>query len=201
MSSKYSTWNRGQDEALLNILGGQDVAEKIIARKVRVVIEEIKEVYLKRLFTFTLTATNGRDTCETASQVFKAGFDPDFKNWGIVFSGVAPETKVGAEELVLDGKFFDFLGSTAIELEKRRLLGSRFLAICRDTPDKLRDGCYVNFFIITKGDEVVAEDLSNVFVAYVHVHDDGKLYAYVNHVSYVNVWLGDYRLRVFTPQQ
>jgi hypothetical protein len=30
MATKYSTWNRGQDEALLNKLGGQEVAERIL---------------------------------------------------------------------------------------------------------------------------------------------------------------------------
>jgi len=62
MACKYGTWNRGQDEALLNILGGQEVAEQIIARRVRVTIEEIEKVgesILEFVSTVSISPTTG----------------------------------------------------------------------------------------------------------------------------------------------
>ncbi len=60
MSCKYGTWNRGQDEALLNILGGQEVAEKIIARKVKVIIQEIEETLLELISSVHISATTNK---------------------------------------------------------------------------------------------------------------------------------------------
>jgi hypothetical protein len=60
MACKFSTWTRGQDEALLNILGGQEVAERIIARTVKVTIEEIKEVLLGLVGTVVVPATTAK---------------------------------------------------------------------------------------------------------------------------------------------
>ena len=156
--------------------------------------------YLRRLFTFTLGATDGKDNYETAREVFKAGFDPDFENWGIVFSGIAPETEIAGDELISNGKFSDFLENTAAELEKRRILGSQFLKICRDTPDKLqRNGC-ANFSVLTKGDKPVAKDLSNVFGADVRVRDGGGLSSGLRRFQNDYVWFGGGGLRIFSPQ-
>ena len=156
--------------------------------------------YLQKLFEMEIGVVNGKDTYETTRKVFPAGFDSDFENWGVVFSGVASKTRIEASKLVQNGKFSDFLGNTVAELEKRRMLGSQFLAICRD-PNKLQDGGYANFFVLTKGDEKVAEDLSNVFVARVLVSDDGRLGADLDEFRYDYVCLGDHEHRVFYPQQ
>jgi hypothetical protein len=183
---------------MLLVLSG--LAE-IITKPVEKVVEEAK-VYLRRLFEFTLGFTNGSGTTyATAGKVFQGYFSPDFEKWGIVFSGATRETKVTVDELVRDGKFSDFLGVTATELEKCRMLGSQFLAICRDYPNKLRGEGYANFFVLTKGDRTVAEDLSNVFVADVYVFGRGNLVAYLRGFRNDDVWLGGSRRRVFSPQQ
>lgn len=163
----------------------------------------VKEVitYLRRLFTFMLGGTNGKDTYAMARKVFRTYFSPDFESQGIVFSGIASETEITVNELVHNGKFTEFLGNTAVELEKRRLLGSQFLKICRDNPDKLCDEGYSNFFVLTKGDEVVAEDLSNVFVANVSEYGSGKLETCLYHVSFDYFWDGFSGRRIFYSQQ
>ena len=182
-------------EVLQRIVDGPKVA---VARAV----QEMRKTYLRRLFTFTLRAIDGKDTYTSARKVFRGYFDPAFENRGIVFSGVAPETEVAADELVRSGKFSDLLGNIALELEKRRVLGSQFLAICQDGSNKLRgEGGYANFFVLTKGDEVVAEDLSNVFVARVYVFDGDELNVLLDEFRFDGVWIGDNRLRVFSPQQ
>ncbi len=156
--------------------------------------------YLRLLSKLRIGVTDGKDTCATARKVFRAYFSPDFENRGIVFSGVAPEIEIVSNEIVQNGKFSDFFGNTATELEKRRLLGSQFLKICR-TPDKLRDGNRANFFVLTRGDEKVAEDLSNVFVARVCVYGNGELDAVLSMFRHDSVWRGDDGRRVFYPQQ
>ena len=157
--------------------------------------------YRHPLFKFNIGATDGKDTHATARKVFPAGFDSDFENWGIVFSGVAPEMEVASYELIRNGKFSDFLGNTVAELEKCRMLGSQFLKICRDTPDKFKNSNRANFFVLTKGDESVAKNLSNVFVPRVHVFDDSKLSAYLFRFQDSHGWNGDFEHRVFSPQQ
>ncbi|OGI86138.1 hypothetical protein A3A01_02410 [Candidatus Nomurabacteria bacterium RIFCSPLOWO2_01_FULL_39_17] len=159
------------------------------------------KVYLRRLFTFKLGATDGKDTYATARKAFRAYFDPDFENWGIMFSGVAPEAEIASDELTQSGKFSDFLGNIATDLEKRRVLGSQFLKLCRDNSDKLRGDGRANFFVLTKGDEAVMEDLSNVFVADVCVHDRGELDACLDEFRHDDVWRGVRGHRVFSPQQ
>lgn len=167
------------------------------------VVETTKEVktYLRHLFTLKLGATSGKDTYSTARKVFRGYFAPEFESFGIVFSGVAPETEVAADELVRNGQFTEFLGNTAEELEKFRLLGSQFLSLCLDDSDKLQRNGYANFFVLTRGDEVVTEDLSNVFVARVGVDDDGGLRAGLCHVSGGYIWSSGLRHRIFSPQQ
>jgi len=173
-----------------------DILQAIVDEPARVV-----KNYLRRLEVVKLGATDGAETLATAKKVFKAGFDADFGNWGIVFSGIAPETEIAVDELVEDGKFRDFLGSTPEELERRRMLGSQFAKFCREHPEKLRKGGYATFVVLTKNDKPVAVDMSNVFVARVYVRDDGQLYAYVGHFDDGSTWIAGCRHRVLYPQQ
>lgn len=41
MSSKYGNWTRGEDEALLNILGGVEIARDILRGKIKVVFQTV----------------------------------------------------------------------------------------------------------------------------------------------------------------
>lgn len=149
-----------------------------------------------------LEAIDGQGaTYATASKVFRAYLDPNFRKYGIIFSGATQETKIVVEDLMRDGRFSDFFGTTASELEKRRMLGSQFLAICRDHSSKLSGEGFANFFVLTKNNRMVAEDLSNVFVAYVIVCDKGKLEANLYEFRRAIVWDGNCGHRVFSPKQ
>ena len=103
---------------------------------------------------------------------------------------MAPETDIAVDELIEDGKFPDFFGDTAEKLEWRRILGAQFMKFCQDRPDKLRQNDYATFAVLTKKDEPVAEDLSNVFVAHVHVLERGRLFADVVRLGR-RVWASD----------
>jgi hypothetical protein len=195
-------------EAVFNKLGGVGGAKRFLAdelllveaivEKVEKVVEEVK-IYLKRLFTFTLGAVEEKNL-PLPEEVFKSYLDPAFGKCGITFSGTAPETEIAADELVANGKFTDFLGSKAEELERKRLRGCQFLMLCFKHNDRLRGGGWANFVVLTRSDEPVAPDLSNVFVARVRVGADG-LSAGLGRVSRVCVWFSGRRPRIFSPQQ
>jgi len=114
---------------------------------------------------------------------------------------VAPETDIAVDELIEDGKFPDFFGDTAEKLEWRRILGAQFMKFCQDRPDKLRQNDYATFAVLTKKDEPVAEDLSNVFVAHVHVLERGRLFADVVRFAFGYAWDAGYGHRILSPQQ
>ena len=157
--------------------------------------------YLRRLGVVSLGPTFGNDNYISAKKVFKAGFDPDFKNWGIVFSGIAPKTNIDVDKLVEDGKYWDFLGNTPEELEHRRMLGSQWLKFCQDHPDKLCKGGKATFTVLTKQDEKVAADLGNVFVALVFVVDGAQLGAAVHHIDFNFTLHAQNRHRILYPQR
>lgn len=173
-----------------------DVLQAIIDEPVKVLCQD----YFQLLNVEKLGATDGTETYDTAKEVFKAGFDADFKNWGIVFSGVALEMDIAVDELIKDGKFKDFLGNTQDELERRRMLGSQFAKFCREHPGKLsKKGA--TFAVLTENDEPVVTDLSNVFVAYASVGGGGRLGAFVRRFDFDYAWDAEYRPRVLYPQR
>jgi len=164
--------------------------KKVVDVLQSIVNKPVVKTYLRRLCVVKLGTTGSTCNYEIAAKIFKAGFDPDFENWEIFFSGVAPETNIAIDELVEDGKFPDFLGNTAEELEKRRLLGAQWLKFCKDKSDKLcKDGC-VTFAVLTKDDKPVAQDLSNTFVACVKVEGEHgwMAHGYVYRFSYDDPW-------------
>ncbi|MEK7586971.1 MAG: hypothetical protein AAB453_03840 [Patescibacteria group bacterium] len=86
MACKYSTWTRGKDEALLNILGGQKIAELIIAGKVKVAIEEIIESLLDFVATVVVLATKSKFVASDNFKLKKDGgicsyLGDNFKAW------------------------------------------------------------------------------------------------------------------------
>lgn len=153
---------------------------------------------LRRISSFVLDAVDGKNISK--KEVFREYVDTAFEKYDITFSVNPPKVNIVVFELVTDGKFTDFLGSNAGEFEKYRLLGSQFLTICKDNIYKLRGGGYANFFILTKGDESVVEDLSNVFVAIVYFVY-GRLNARLYHVSKNYLWGGEWGHRIFFPKQ
>src|SRR3990167_1181769 len=60
--SKYGTWTRGQDEALINILGGQEIAEGILVGRVKISIS--MTVRLREVMKVVLPAALGKKTAD-----------------------------------------------------------------------------------------------------------------------------------------
>lgn len=156
-------------------------------------------VFRRPLFPLMLGPTGDQGTVQAARKVFTGHLSGAFEHKGIVFSGATPETEVLVEELIQNGDFYHFLHCTQTGLERRRLLGSQFLAICRDHYAALRKGGYSNFFVLTKGDEEVSSDLSNVFVAQAYVRDN-LLVACLHEFQEAHVSRGEDRYRFFSPR-
>ena len=161
----------------------------------------LTKTYLHHLEVVKLGYTYGDDTLETAEKAFKAGFASNFEKYGIVFSGCAPETSISVDELIEDGKFPDFLGNTSEELESRRMLGSQWLKLCREHSFRLFKRGNSSFFVLTKNDEKVVIDTSNVLVACVYVLEDRELSSCLFKFNNNMNWNSEYRHRIFYPQR
>lgn len=166
------------------------------AAKVTEAAKEVK-VYLKHLGTVPLGATDGTVTEEQARRVFPGYLDPVFLSWR---SKATPGMNAAIDELVENGKFHEFLGNTAAPLERLRWQWTQVVRFCDDHPDKLTPGGFATFFILTTDGEPVAEDLSNVFVAGVGVHDVGGLGAGLSSFSGDFIWHAESQHRLVSPQ-
>lgn len=155
---------------------------------------------LNRLGTFTLGAIEG-GSYPNAERIFPYGHFAALVEAGHIFSSNASEMLIAVDALIATAGFPEFFGNTATELEKLRLMGSQYLAVCDHHRNKLCPGGFQNFFLLTKGDEVVASDLSNIVVAITTVYFDGTLKC--DHHKFHNVpFYGNHGLlRVFSAQQ
>ncbi|MBU0999310.1 hypothetical protein KKG24_03325 [Patescibacteria group bacterium] len=97
--------------------------------------------------------------------------DRRLEEFGIVFSGIAPEITVVVKKLVEKGNLLDILGHTANDLERRRLMGSQFL-------DYLMFHFYGHrtLTVLTKNNEEVATNLSNVFIVEAERFQENKIF-------------------------
>ncbi|MGH7249408.1 MAG: hypothetical protein ACREGC_00355 [Minisyncoccia bacterium] len=156
-----------------------------------------------RLFTFSLDPS-AVSTLDEAGEVFNGNFSTRFAGWDIGFWASGPKSEIAVDQLVFDGTSSQFIGNTAEKLEKRRLLGSQFLAICRDHPNQLVDGTGANLFVLTSADEEVSPDMKNVFIARVIVggmNENFALYAFLEQFLDDVAWGGNAKNRLFSPQR
>ena len=199
MACKYGEWNRDQDEALLNILGGQAVAEKIIARKVRVTIEELEETLLEsRSFlklisgakTLELAETDGKATIANAKDTFPGGI------YGLagdrnVSSQATEKTQVSVHEMIRDGTFAQIWNGLSDDLNSLCLTQSQIVQFVQKHRQWLRTNGYATFFLFKVRDEF--------FVAFVYVRGAGRLGVLVYRFSFDYVWGAGSRHRVVVP--
>lgn len=211
LSKALREFMSGPLNQLLVNLGGDDSDEwerelKHFLRKEKCWIPVVKKaqdgkVYLRRLYEtsfFTLNScTDGIMAEENLRKVFNGYVDPMLLN---IRSKVTPAVKTILCELVEDGKFMDFLGKTAGELESRRIQFAQVVEFADDSLDFLRHDGYATLFVCTIDGEPVAEDLLNVFVASVYISAEGQLYIYRRKVSSNHTWYPGDRSRIVCPQ-
>lgn len=188
------------------IMDGVRDPQKVAEVLQSIVSEKVGEakVYLRWISVTPLAATVP-ESLESAREVFKTRFDANFEKWGVDFSETALAMDISGDELVHDGKFYEFLGNTAEELERRRVLGSQLVKFCRehsdDKDDTLRKGGIANFFVLTKGkSQPVKKDLSNVLVASVFIYGVDNLTVSLYRFNSSVFWGSANRQRTFSPQ-
>lgn len=126
-------------------------------------------IYLDTVFTTSVNETTGSFDYTTAEAAFRKYFSPKFAEYGIIFSGIAEYSSMTVRKLIQDGTFLDFIGNTAAVLEERRVLGAQFLDFCmQEQKWNIGGAKSTGVFVLTRGDEPVSDDLSNVYVAMVN---------------------------------
>ena len=81
---KYADWTNGQEEALKNILGGDEICRKILQGKVKVTVEEIVDSILDFLATLTIAATTTKFIAREELAIGQSGIgyhSDNFKAW------------------------------------------------------------------------------------------------------------------------
>lgn len=207
MACKYGTWSRGQDEALLNILGGQEVAERIIARKVRVTIEEAEEKKnpILRLITsgLTLPATTGERLLSKQKALFPGWIDPDLSNYGCNVAGEArPETLVDVNELTEDATYEQIFEGQGVGLDKLCLTQDQIASFVENHRGHLHPEGWTTFFLFKVSMEKAEGEMKvQFFLANVNWNGAArKLRVSVRRLSCDDVWNASYRLRVVLPR-
>ena len=199
---------------VLDVLDGR---AKIVSTEnvTRVAVKPNPKVYLRDLYpneTIEFGPDNGTKMLANAKNIFKAGIDSDFVNWGLSKKR-SPKDKIQARvcEMVEDGTFgqiFGFLfGASSDEFQnfsefvkkyredlRRICVGQgqieEFVVKHRD---KLREDGWGTFFLFEN------EDVGEFFVARVSFGSGGGLGVVVRRFGHSYVWFAAYRRRLVTP--
>jgi hypothetical protein len=181
----------------------KDAVTELVSEKLAEIADNVMGIL--RLISggkkITLKKTDGKRTLAQASDVFKAGLDGDFKNYGTDVAGSPKgETDVEVHEMMKDGDFTRIFGSFDADLEKLCLEQDQIIDFCVDHRDWLRTEGYATFFLFkVVFDKGTKKERTEFFVARVSVYVR-ELDAYVRRFSDDCVWDGEYRPRIVVPQ-
>ncbi|MFH1366062.1 MAG: hypothetical protein ABIG99_01615 [Patescibacteria group bacterium] len=117
------------------------------------------------------------DVCDfTQEELIEAGisFTSGFENLGIVFTGTTFPMNVVVNDMIERASFVDMLGHTANDLERQRLNGAQFAdyLMSHFRSHNIKEGQTV-FVVLTKGDEEVMINLSNVIITIAEKKEKG----------------------------
>jgi hypothetical protein len=186
------------------IMDGARDAEKV-AEALQAIVDEpvaTAKKYLRDLYCHTrvMLGATGRVTITESTDVFTAGVDSDFVNWGLnTPSRSNLVTAVTVYEQILNGTFAEIYGSLG-DPNRLCLTQSQIVAFCKKHRDKLRGDGYATFFLLKKEPEEGDEEKPEFFVADVFVIDDRRLRVLVHRFSLGYVWRAKYRSRFVLPQ-
>ena len=201
--AKYSNVTNGQNEAILNIIGGEEALMKILAdsalaTKISLAIKELiagTATYLTPLYvgeTIMVPATKGSVTLVDSSATFPGFLDADLKNWQTNKAGKNTKPQAGRIlEQSRDGNFQQMFKSLG-PLDRSVMTQGQIAAFCVTHWDKLRQEGWGTFFLFKVGAEY--------FVAYVSVDAVGRLGLRVYRLDDSGVWDAQRRHRVVVPK-
>lgn len=139
-----------------------------------------------------IEASDGKAYISGAEKTFKSGIDGDFENWGLNQSSPATaETLLDVSEMVGDGNFVQIFNGITSDLDKIVMTQAQIIRFCEKHPNWLRQEGYATFFLTKVNGEF--------FVVDVYVRGDG-LRVYVLRLEDDDVWIGEFRRRVVSPQ-
>lgn len=180
----------------------KDVLEKLSKRGWRLTVELskildeiVRDKEILKLLTsesLEIEACDGTEIIAEEKNLFSAGIDSSFRNWGVDEKGPATDAaKVSVYDIVENAtlaQMFAFLSENLAELCLTQAQIIRFIKKYRQW---LRaDGCATLFPFKSKG---------NFFVAYVYVHPDDSLGVHVYRAEYSLVRNAEYRNRLVVP--
>jgi hypothetical protein len=201
------------------LLGGERhiwLAElKKFLRKEKCWIDIPKEIFTRLISggeNLVLGAFDGTRTIAKSGNIFNAGIDSDFENWGLNKKGKpTAEMSVEVHEIIKSGTFAQifgaFFGASPDNMKFREFVeqyredlrklcmksDDQIISFCEKFPEKLRKDGFGTFFLRED------EDAGNFFVAFVDVYSGG-LYVRVYEFETDHAWNADHRHRVVVPK-
>ena len=194
---------RGLLDQLLKVLAGDNGEEWLMEFKKFLRKEECWtkiEVKVKKYLNLISAGENLIiDACDEpeiiagSDNIFEAGIDSDFVNWGADEPGESTsETSVEVYEMIENGTYTQIFGSLSRDVEKLCLTQAQIKNFVVKHKQWLRQDGYATFFLFkSKG---------HFFVANVYVDSDGELYVFVYRFVDDFAWYAGRRHRIVVPQ-
>jgi len=174
---------------------GNEKLEKI-ARIIVGKVEETRKQFLQLISggkSLTIDAVDGSEVLADAKEMFPAGIDSDFKNWGADEPGQpTAEMPVDVYEMKQDATFSQMFGELNFDLRRLCLTQHQIKNFVKKHRSWLRTEGYATFFLF--------ESNGNFFVAVVRFYSDDRLRVGVRQFEGSDVWDAEYRHRVVVPQ-
>ncbi len=137
--------------------------------------------------------TDGSRVIAKAEDVFNAGIDGDFNNWGVNQPAeLTEEMQICPYEMVIGNCFAQIFGSLSSDLRQLCLTQDQIIEICQNHRDHLRRIDQGNFFLTKSNVEF--------FVVCVGVYGGGKLKANIYRFGNVFTWGNARSMWFFVPQ-
>lgn len=193
--SKYGHRTINWFEAIVNKLGGEEAAEKLLRGELAV--SEPPKPPILRLISggesIVIAATSGTKTIASATDVFTWGIDSDFTNWGLnVPSEAKPETSVQVFEQSQDGNFRTIFGGDGRSLDDLCFTQEQIVEFVRNHKNWLRTDSYATFFLF--------KEAGQFFVADVSLASGARPGVLAYRFGVGRVWGAECRRRVVLPQ-
>ncbi|MCX6714130.1 MAG: hypothetical protein NTV48_03455 [Candidatus Vogelbacteria bacterium] len=136
------------------------------------------------------------------AELFSGGIDGDFTRWlKGVKSAPTEEAPFEVYEQVENGNFKEILEGFGVEIGRLFWTEAQAVKFAKDHGNLLHPKGWATFIpFFKKFDEGMKSERTEFFVAYVNRNDAGQLEAYVNHLSYDDVWGAENRNRFVIPQ-
>ena len=145
--------------------------------------------------SLTVDAVDGTEILADAKDMFLAGIDSDFINWGADEPGrPTAETSVDVYEMQQekDATFSQMFGDLSSDVRRLCLTQHQIKNFVKKHRNWLRTEGYATFFLF--------ESKGHFFVASVDVHSGGRLYVSVRLFGSAHVWDAELRRRLVVPK-